>query len=238
MIRLLLRTFGGEGWDRLPMLRACLLRHFGDISAVRLGRRHPLSIVLLYLQDKDVIEGALEQAFLVLLDTLEKKLTPADNEIHFLRVDLCFLLRERQNYTTAERYGLRFLTETERIHGRSHVATRGFLLKVGDIYLHQKLYEQAIQVFNDVLDRSNDALGTDLDITGLYAHRNLGWIYEELKHDMTSEYHWKAVVGGALRIWGVGTEKFMYFAAQARESMCRQGFNTGVWMKLNFAIDE
>ncbi len=216
MIRLLLRTFGGEGWDRFPELRTCLLRHFASTSAVRLGHSHPLSIILSHLQDEGVLESALEQVFLVLLDTLEKKLDPTDDEMQFLRVDFCFLLRQRRNYALAECYGLRFLREAERVHGQCHSATRGFLLKVGDVYLHQKRHKQAIETFKDVLRRSYDALGTDLDIVGVYAHRNLSRIYQELDDKVTSEYHSEAVVGAALRIWGVGMEKFAYFAAEAK----------------------
>ncbi|CAJ2514314.1 Uu.00g024330.m01.CDS01 [Anthostomella pinea] len=75
MIRLLLRIFGGEG-------------HFATTSDVRLGYDHPLSIILSLLQDKDVLESTLEQAFLVIMGNLEKELDDTANEMHFLRVDL------------------------------------------------------------------------------------------------------------------------------------------------------
>ncbi|KAI0907700.1 hypothetical protein F4823DRAFT_601971 [Ustulina deusta] len=174
IIRLLLRIFGGEGWDRFPDLRNAILRHFAGVSKARLGPCHPLSVILSHLQDEVVLQSALEQAFLVLKDKLDRALDPADDEMRFLNVDLCLLLRERRKYDAAERHGLHFVAEAERIHGRCHAATRGFLLKVGDIYLHQKLHHQAIHIFTDVLFRTYSMLGVDIDIVGVYAHRNLG----------------------------------------------------------------
>ncbi|KAI3326639.1 hypothetical protein HD806DRAFT_487751 [Xylariaceae sp. AK1471] len=230
IIRLLLRIFGGEGWDRFPELRDAILRHFASVSEARLGRCHPLSVILSHLQDEGVLQGASEQVFLVLKDKLDKALDPADDEVRFLKVDLCLLLREQRKYNAAKRYGLHFVAEAERKHGHCHAATRGFLLKVGDIYLHQKLHNQAIHIFTDVLSRTYSMLGVDIDIVGVYAHRNLGWIYEELNDKVTSEYHWKVVVGAALRMWGARAEKFAYFAAEARESLRRQDFDEEVWM--------
>ena len=36
----------------------------------------------------------------------------------------------------------------------------------------------------------------------------------------------------------MGMENFVYFAARAEESTCRQGLDVDVWTKLKFAIDE
>lgn len=223
LMRLLLRTFGGEGWDRFPELRANLLRHFAKVAVVRLGRFHPLTAILFSLQETEVLEMVLESAFPLLVDVLDEKLDPTDDESRFLRVDYCFLLRERKNYIAAEKYGRLFLADSERLRGKNHDATRGFLLKLADVYMHQKLYDQASQVLNDVLVRTHEALGENIDITGVYAHRNLGWIHERREESVLSQSHWLAVNEAALRIWGPGTEKYAYFAAEAVESLRKQG---------------
>ncbi len=167
---------------------------------MRLGHSHSLSIILFHLQDEGVLESALKQIFLILLNTLKKKLDLIDDEMQFLRVDFCFLLRQRRNYASAECYGLRFLREAKRVHGWCHSVTRRFLLKVSDVYLHQKRHKQTIETFKDVLQRSYDAVRTDLDIVGVYAHRNLSRIYQKLNDKVTFKYHSEAIVEIALRI--------------------------------------
>lgn len=224
LIRLLLRTFGGEDWDHFRDLRSHLLQHFANMSVLRLGMSHPLSIMLNQLQHKDVLESALEQVFLILLDTLEKSLDSRDDELRFLRIDLCFLLRQRGYYDAAEKYGLRFLADAESIHGTHHAATRGFLLKVGDVYLHQKLHGQAINMFTELLRRIDDASEPKFDIATVYAHRNLARIFDERADSTTSRYHWEAVIAAAWRIREFNAEKSEYFTVEAEESLRRQGF--------------
>ncbi len=94
--------------------------------------------------------------------------------MRFLNVDLCLLLQEQRKYNAAEQHGLHFVAEAEQIHSRYHAATQGFLLKVGNIYLHQKLHHQAIHIFTDVLFRTYSMLKVNIDIVGVYAHQNLG----------------------------------------------------------------
>lgn len=222
LMRLLLSTFGREGWSRFPELRAHLLQHFAKLAIVRLGRFHPLTVILFNFQEVEVLEMVLESAFRLLLDVLGEGTCPTDDELQDLRVDYCSLLKERGNYVAAESYGRRFLAQNEHIHGRHHESTRDFLLQLARVYRYQKLYVLATQTLNDALGRTHEALGTDIDIDGVYAHRDLGWVHEELGEPILSQYHWRAANDAALRIFGLGTEEHANLAARATESLRRQ----------------
>jgi tetratricopeptide (TPR) repeat protein len=176
-------------------------------------------------------------AFEVLMDVVGENAEPTNPEVWSLRDFYCGTFALRGEWAAAGSYGQRFMKQCEEVFGRVHWRTRNFLFSTGKFYYYQGLHELAEREFQDLLQRARTDLGDQfLDWSGIFALRQLAWIWEDRGDFTQSEAYWREAMAGAIKEWGLEDEGTIYLLIQLEKSFKRQDKDPEAWLQQNFGL--
>jgi hypothetical protein len=220
-----------------PGLKIQLLRYFTKRTVVKLGCKHPLSVILFHLQESEIFVAALEPAFLQMIAILEENLDQTAVEISTLKAMYVFTLWGRGDHTASESRLQRYLEQSEVAFGRTHPHTRAFLRWLGSLNCFKGFYELAESKFEDVLRRGRDYFESKyIDTHSIYTYAELARICEGRGDFAQCEVYWQAALTGALQQWGMDDAFTMMYINEVEDSLWTQGVDPEAWLQEHFGI--
>ena len=226
MLLLLLRD---EAFDDFPDIRQHVLRFFASTSAIVHGRDHPLSIILLHMQDTEILLQSSRPIFELMTDVFRSY--PVTNAATWrVRLGLCDLLRRQGSYEAAESVALKLLKEFQISPSPTQKHTRVALRRLANIYSDWGDEPRAEQMYQATLAQGRLELGEDFpDDCSIFTFRGLAYSYEKQGDYVRSEINRHCALEGALNEWGAGSEDAIICMLELEETVRKQGKKLQGW---------
>jgi tetratricopeptide (TPR) repeat protein len=158
---------GSHKWDEFESLRLHILRYLKEMAAVLLGTCHPLTIILGHLAIKGLLTNVSERALGIMLDVYKPALEPMHPDVIQTERSLCKVFRRQNEFSTATERVKAMLDHSEQVSGRYHKNTRRCMRRLGHLYRYQERYEDAEQMYQDVIPLAEDSTANPGDLDDL-----------------------------------------------------------------------
>jgi hypothetical protein len=143
--------FGSHKWDEFESLRLHILRYLTDVSVLLLGANHPLTRILGHLAIEGFLKVVSGPALKVMLDVYEQALGSMHPDVIQTERGLCKVLRRQNEFCAATDRVKAMLKHSQQANGRYHTNTRRCIRRLGHLYRYQERYEDAEQMYQDVM---------------------------------------------------------------------------------------
>lgn len=204
LLKIIYRTFSDARWVncRFAGLRSCVFRHVASMSGKVLGPQHLLSKILRLCQNPTVFRYSSYQVFNVISDASTPYVGAYGPEISGLRRAHCETLMMNSEYDTAETETRKHIAELESRIGPNHYDTRRTLLRLAQIYVQQQLYEPALVVYFDEIQRARVELGDAFpDESCLVTYHKIAYVFNECGDIVSAEKYWRLAHEKPVSLW-------------------------------------
>jgi tetratricopeptide (TPR) repeat protein len=229
LLRVLLLLFRDESFDNFLEIRQHVLGFFANTSKILHGRDHPLSTILLHMQDADILLQSCSPVLELMTDMLQSYVS-SNAATWRVRLGLCDLLRRQGSYEAAESVALKLLKDYEDFGDPAQNHTRVTLRRLGNIYSDWGDEDRAESTYHATLEKGRLDLGEDFpDDCGIFAFRSLACLYEKQGDYLRSESNWRAALDGALNEWGTDSEVTILCVLKLEDVLRKQGKELSGW---------
>jgi tetratricopeptide (TPR) repeat protein len=223
LLRVLLLLFRDESFDNFLKIKQHVLSFFANTSKILHGRDHPLSTILLHMQDADILLQSCSPVLELMADMLQSYASSSAATWR-VRLGLCDLLRRQRSYEAAESIALKLLKDYEDFGDPVQKHTRVTLRRLGNIYSDWGDEGRAESTYHATLEKGRFDLGEDFpDDCGIFAFRSLACLYEKQGDYLRSESNWRAALDGALNEWGADSEVTILCLLKLEDVLRKQG---------------
>ena len=150
-IRNLINAFGSMRWEDFPDSRKGLLQYLADMATVILRGHHPITVILHNMTCGNILAAVAEPALQTMIEIFEDDSHTADPDVLLMKRTLSVVLRRQEDFDKAESILKDAIEASTVYHGTEAKETRRCLRRLGHLYMQQRVWEKARQVYLEIL---------------------------------------------------------------------------------------
>jgi tetratricopeptide (TPR) repeat protein len=207
----LFSVMGNRRWRRHPHAWLSVFRFMASMSSNLLGARHPLTHVVTYLCNWDMMRAAALPAIQAMLHVNQKQLGPAHPDVLSLRQTVSVELMRAGDLENSEACIQEACELSKKEHGLTSLARRNCMRRLGNLYVEQRRWADAEVVFENVIALDSQANGFQgpKDQTSVFTCQNLSLLNFRRGDLARSEYWAEREIDLAREIYGEDDQYYL-----------------------------